>query len=207
LGCFIFPVATRLLVSWCALVSSHWSRVVLSRVCVACGRSAFLVPSRSRHPLPRIGLTFTRPPATSRWSSVVSHFFDRTRPVALVATRFSHRKRLPLSSEGTDWSVRSSYRAGRRPFTRHISSTRARSSVRPVVARHPSQRPAVERRCLDRRRFTLWTGAMPPGSPPSLSGLQHSKPPGSLTFLSGFRVARSLRAFRSTSRAHHPRSH
>jgi hypothetical protein len=33
---------------------------------------------------------------------------------------------------------------------------------------------------------------MPPGSPPRLSGLQHSKPTGSLTFLSGFRVAGSL---------------
>jgi hypothetical protein len=36
---------------------------------------------------------------------------------------------------------------------------------------------------------------MPPGSPPSLSGLQHSKPSGSLTFLSGFLVAGNLSGF------------
>jgi hypothetical protein len=176
LACLVAMVASRSPVWWCAFVSPSWSGLILSPVCVSSGRSSSFVHSRPRHTFPRIGLTFTRPPETSRCSSVVSHFFDGTRPVTLVATRCSYRNRLPLPSAGTEWSVHSSSRAGRPSFTRHISSTRARSSVRPVVARHSSQRPAVERRCLARRRFTLWTGALLPGSPPSLSGLLHSKP-------------------------------
>jgi hypothetical protein len=95
---------------------------------------------------------FTR---MSRWSPVVSHFFDLARPVAQVGRRCSYRRRLPLSSAGTDWSVPSSCRAGRCSFTRYSSSTRARSSVRPLGARYSFQRPAVERHCLDLRRSLL----------------------------------------------------
>jgi hypothetical protein len=53
-------------------------------------------------------------PATSRWSSVVSHFFDGARPVALVGARRSYRMRLPLPSAGTEWNVLSFGRPGRR---------------------------------------------------------------------------------------------
>jgi hypothetical protein len=81
--------------------------------------------------------------ATSRWSPVVSHFFDGTRPVALVGTRCSYRKRLPLSSAGTEWNVLSSSHAGRPSFTRHISSTRARSSpVRPLLVSRSRDLPS-----------------------------------------------------------------
>jgi hypothetical protein len=111
----VLLVATRLLVSRCALVCSQWSRLVLSRVCVASARAAFLVHSRSRHPFTRIGLTFTRPPqrrvgrrslvisstgpVQSRWSALVARTASvclclprgqngtSCRPVALVAAR------------------------------------------------------------------------------------------------------------------------
>jgi hypothetical protein len=58
----------------------------LSPVCAASARPSSFVHSRSRHPFKRVGGTFTRPPVTSRWSPVDSHFFDLARPVALVAT-------------------------------------------------------------------------------------------------------------------------
>jgi hypothetical protein len=97
-------VATRLLVSRCALVSPQWSRLVLPRVCVASYRSAFLVRSRSRHPFPRIGLTFTRPPQrrVGRRSLVISS----TEPVqsrwsALAARTASVCLCLPRGQNGT----------------------------------------------------------------------------------------------------------
>jgi hypothetical protein len=133
---------------------------------------------------------FTR---MSRWSPVVSHFLDGTRPVALVGTRCSYRKRLPLPSAGTEWNVLSSCRAGRPSFTRHISSTRARSSpVRPLLVSRSRDLPSsigglfclcsvlgpmrsLRARCPVARAFSIRSPGLadlPPGLPGS------SLPPG-----------------------------
>jgi hypothetical protein len=91
----------------------------------SCGRSALRLVARrlssNRMCVTRSNAAEDLHPSTimSRWPSVDSHFFDLARPVALVASRCSYRKRLPRPSAGTVWSALSSSRAGRRPFTRY----------------------------------------------------------------------------------------
>jgi hypothetical protein len=184
-------VAARLLVSRCALVCSQWSRLVPSRVCVASARSAFLVHSRSRHPFPRIGLTFTRPPQrrVGRRSLVISS----TEPVqsrwsALVARTACVCLCLPRGQNGT--SCRSVALVAARKVVTSPQLELARhsfgcfSSVVPETCGRPSE----ALRCVTRS----WPDAQFPGSLPSFSGLQHSELPGSLTLLLGFLVAGSL---------------